>query len=160
MTVFKSIHHPGDTPTALVYGQALVVPLAFCTVPVMIAAAASALQQQPLFPFLTWGLPAALLAAMLWTRFQLGTTPAEVRVREREAAVRSVHDCLHSLRPVHWMWIHDIRAGADALVVTMGFETHRFRYDTWPDHRALLDALQTARTGASSRRSPSTPSHA
>lgn len=154
MAVFESIHHPGDTPAALVYGRALAAPLGFFTVPVMIAATAAALQQHLLLPFLTWGLPAALIAATLWTRFRLGATPAEVRVRDHQAAVRSVHDCLKTASDDHWQWIHEIRSGADALIVTMGFETYRFRYNVWPEHRALLDALRSARKGSSARSQP------
>lgn len=159
MAVFESTHHPGNTPAPLVYGQALLAPLAFFTLPVMIAATAAALQQHLLLPYLTWGLPTALVAATLWTRFRLGATPAEVRVRDHQAAVRSVHDCLGAAPDDHWQWIHEIRSGADALIVTMGFETYRFRYDEWPEHRALLDALRSARAGAASSSQPAS-SHA
>ncbi len=159
MAVFKSIHHPGDTPAALVYGQALVAPLGFFTLPVMIAATAAALQHRPLLPFLAWGLPAALLAATVWTRFRLGATAAEVRVRNHQASVRSVHDCLGAAPDDHWQWIHEIRSGSDALIVTMGFETHRFHYDAWPEHRALLDALRSARAGSTAPSQPAS-SHA
>ncbi|NBB75348.1 MAG: hypothetical protein GVY35_17020 [Bacteroidetes bacterium] len=159
MDVFKSTHHPGDASATLIYGRALMAPLAFFTLPVMIAATAAALQQHRLLPFLTWGLPAALLAATVWTRFRLGATPAEVRVRDHQAAVRSVHDCLGPTPEEHWQWIHDIRRGSDALIVTMGFETHRFRYSTWPDHRALLKALRSARAGSNTPSQPAS-SHA
>lgn len=160
MTVFESVHHPGDAPAALVYGRALATPLGFCTLPVMIATAAAALQQQPIWPFLAWGLPLALGVAAAWTRFRLGSTPAEVRIRDHQAAVRSVHDCVHGHRQgtpaLHWQWIHDIRNGPDALIVTMGFETHRFLYAAWPNHRALLGALQSARAGPAAH-APSAP---
>ena len=157
--VFTSVHHPGDTPAALVYGRAIAGPLGFCTVPVMIGAATAALQQQPVFPFLAWGLPAALLIATLWTRFQLGTTPAALHVRSHEAAVQSVHDCLGASDDLDWQWIHEIRQGSEALIVTIGFETYRLPYRDWPDHPALLDALRAARTASATAPSGSTATH-
>ena len=150
MRVFHSIHHPEETPSPLVYGRAVLTPLAFCLLPVMIGATAAALQHQLVWPFLAWGVPAALGAAVIWTRYQLGATPAEVCVRDHEAAVRSVHDCLGSHRAPHWEWIHEIRDGADALVVTMGFETYRFVHAAWPRHRDLQDALRDAQSAGSS----------
>lgn len=143
--VFTSVHHPGDAPAALVYGRALVGPLAFCALPLMIGAAVAALQQARVLPFLTWGLPAALAAATLWTRFHLGAVPAEVRIRPHQLAVRSVRDCLHATPP-HWQRIHQVRQRTEGLVVTAGFDTYRFTYGDWPDHAALLDALHAART--------------
>jgi hypothetical protein len=144
--VFRSIHHPGATPAPLVYGRAVLAPLAFCLLPVMIGATAAALQHQLVLPFLTWGVPTAFGAAVVWTRYQLGATSAEVRVRNHEAAVRSVHDCLSGYPAQHWEWIHEIRDGSDALVVTMGFETYRFVHTAWPTHRALRDALRDAQS--------------
>lgn len=155
MVVFQSIHHPGTTAAPIVYGRALASPLAFCMVPVMIAATAAALQQHPILPMLTWGVPLALGAATTWTRFRMGATPAEVCVRNHEAAIRSVHDCLRNTDAPHWQWIHEIRAGPDAIIVSMGFETHRFSYSVWPEHRALLGALKAAHDA-----DPSTTFHA
>lgn len=144
---FRSAHHPGATPAALVYGRALLGPLAFGAVPLMLAATAAALQQTSVLPFLVWGLPAALVLATLWTRFRLGAIPAEVRVRPHQIAVRSVHDCLRATAP-HWQRIHGIRHNTTALIVTAGFDTYRFPYADWPDPTALLDALRAARTAA------------
>ena len=161
MTVFRSTHHPGSAPAPIVYGRALVVPLACCLLPVMIGATAAALQQQLVLPFLLWGTPAAVVAAIGWTRYQLGATPAEVRVRDHEAAVRSVHDCLGTPHPLHWKWIHEIRDGSETLIVTMGFETYRFGYDTWPQHRQLRRALRDAQSaGRPAIQSSTTPHHA
>jgi hypothetical protein len=160
MAVFRSVHHPGDKPQALVYGRALGAPLIFCFLPVMISATAVALQQQPIAPFLTWGAPAAFGAAVIWTRYQLSATPAEIHVRDHEAAVRSVHDCLDASRSLHWEWIHEIRVGPDALIVTMGFETYRFPHGVWPNSQSLRDALRSAQSaGPSTSPSQQSPSH-
>lgn len=159
MKVFHSVHHPGDVPTPLVYGRALLAPLVFCLLPVMIAATASALQQQPIVPFLTWGTPIAFGAAVAWTRYQLSATPAEIRVRDHEAAVRSVHDCLTADRSLHWEWIHEIRVSSDALIVTMGFETYRFTHAAWPDTSSLRDALRTAQSAGPTSASQHPASH-
>ena len=150
MKVFRSVHHPDDKPRPLVYGRALAAPLLFCFLPVMIAATAAALQQQPIAPFLTWGAPSAFGAAIIWTRYQLSATPAEVHVRDHEAAVRSVHDCLGTSQSLHWEWIHEIRVGPGALIVTMGFETYRFPRGIWPNNRSLRQALEAAQSAGSS----------
>lgn len=149
-TVFTSRHHPEGAPSALVYGQALIRPLGACMIPVMLGATSAVLQQLPVLPYLTWGTPAALVAAIAWTRFHLGITPAELHIRTGQAAVRSVYDCLWSSSPLIWEEIHDIRQGSDALYLTLGWETHTLHYADWPDHRALLDALQSARHSVSS----------
>jgi len=159
MNVFRSIHHPGDTPAPLVYGRALLAPLVFCFLPVMIAATAAALQHQLIGPFLTWGTPAAFGAAVLWTRYQLSATPAEVHVRDHEAAVRSVQGCLTANQPLHWEWIHEIRESSDGLIVTMGFETYRFTHATWSDIRSLRDALRSAQSAGSATASHDPASH-
>lgn len=148
--VFTSVHHPGDGPPALVYGRALVGPLAFCMLPVMIVATTAALEQMAVWPLLTWGVPAALLVATLWTRFRLGATPAEIRVRPHQLAVRSVHACLTGASP-DWQRIHEVRRSATALIVTAGFDTYRLLYTDWPDHVALLDALRAASTADTRR---------
>lgn len=149
-TVFRSAHHPGDAPSALIYGRALVRPLGACMLPVMIGATTAVLEQLAVLPYLTWGAPAALLAAMAWTRFRLGTTVAEIHIRTGQAAVRSVHDCLWTRAALIWNPIHDIRKDADVLHVTIGWETYTLPYEEWPDHQALLDALQSARPTAPS----------
>ena len=159
MKVFRSIHHPGDMPPPLVYGRALLAPLAFCLLPVMISATAAALQQQPIGPFLTWGPPAALGAAALWTRYQLSATPAEVHVRDHEAAVRSVQGCLMANQPLHWEWIHEIRESSEGLIVTMGFETYRFPHASWADTRSLRDALRSAQSAGSTTASHDSAAH-
>ncbi len=151
--VFASVHHPGDMPAALVYGRALVGPIGFCALPLMVGATAAALQQTNVLPFLTWGFPAALLVASLWTRFRLGAAPAEVRVRPHRIAVRSVHDCVRAAPP-EWQRIHQVRQDTSALGVTAGFDTYRFVHADWPDYPALLDALRAARRAAAPERPP------
>lgn len=143
--VFRSTHHPGGAPSALIYGHALVRPLGACMIPVMIGITTAVLEQLSILPYLTWGVPAAMLTAIGWTRFRLGTTVAEVHVRTGQAAVRSVHDCLWSHAPLIWDPIHDLRKGSDALYLTVGWETYALPYAEWPDHQALLDELQSAR---------------
>lgn len=157
--VFTSVHHPDGMPAAVAYGRALVGPLGFCTLPVMIAATTAALQEASVWPFLMWGLPVALLVATLWTRFRLGTTPAEIHIRPREAAVRSVHDCL-AAAPLDWQRIHQVRKKHTALIVTMGLDAYRLVYADWPDHPALLDALRAARTASTPDRAQRGAAHA
>lgn len=141
--VFRSVHHPGNDPLPFVYAQALVRPIGFCMLPVMIITTVEMLRTNPVLPYLIWGAPAALIIASVWTRFQLGYTIAEVRVRSGRAALRSVHDYLRGIPP-EWKFIHNVRKDSFGVVVSVGWTTHTLRNDSWPEHRALHDSLQQA----------------
>ena len=151
---FKSVHHPDGTPAALVYGRALARPLLACALPVMIGALAVALQGRDALAFVVAGLPAALLVATAWTHFHLRRTPAEIRVRiaphkgPDEAAVRSVADCLGRLAAPNWRPVLDLRLTKTAIQTSIGRTTYELSHAAWPDHDALLDALQQARDHA------------
>lgn len=152
---FKSIHHPGDAPAALVYARWLPRPVAACVVPVMIAAMTLALQGDPVLAVMIWGLPASLGLATVWARFQMSKTLAEVHVRAEQAAVRSVQECLGQPAPLAWDHIFEIRKTAGELVVTVGWDTHYLPYAEWPDHHALTEALRAARRTATAAPYPS-----
>ncbi len=149
---FHSTAHPEGAPAALVYARALVAPLAACALPVMLGALAAALQGLSVLPFLTAGFPAALVAAWLWTRFQLRRTLAEVHIRPEPegrtygaAAVRTVPECLGAAAPLTWRRVHDLRASRGALEVALGRESYTLPHAAWPAFDALREALRQAR---------------
>ena len=142
--LFYSTAHPAGTPASLVWARALVRPLAAALVPVMLVTLAAALEGASLLPFLLGGFPVATVAAMLWTRYHLAQTVAEIHVREREAAVRTVAEVLGHGR-LAWRPVLDLRKTKTTFVVALGRTQHEFDDADWPDVRHLLDALQRAR---------------
>ncbi|GIV61146.1 MAG: hypothetical protein KatS3mg044_0012 [Rhodothermaceae bacterium] len=142
--VFRSTEHPGGASPALVYGRALVRPIGACMLPVMIGALLAVLEGAAALPWLVAGFPAALVTAMLWTHLRLRTTPAEVQVVPGGAALRSVWECARDL-PARTARILDLRTTPDALLVTLDYTSYALPYRAWPDHEALLSALQEAR---------------
>lgn len=141
--MYKSTHHPDDTPRGVVFTQALARPLGVCTVPIMIGATASALQGNPIWAYLTWGLPAALLVATLWAHFTLRRTVAEIRLRSGQAAVRSVQDVLND-RPPQWHPLFKVRATTWYLEVSLGWNTYEFRPKQWPEYNELTESARQA----------------
>jgi hypothetical protein len=112
--------------------------------PVMIGATVEALRGGVLLPYLLWGSPAAVLVALAWTRFRLGTIPAEICVRSDQAALRSVNDCLRGYPP-DWGRVLDLRENSEGLSVAIGWNTYMLRPGAWPNYHALRDALEHAR---------------
>lgn len=158
-TVFKSRSHPKGRPRGIVYTQALIRPIGACTAPLMIGATAAALQGQPVWGYLVWGLPAALLVATLWTHFRLSSTTAELHVRPGEIAIRSIQDVLVD-RPLSWHPLHRVRSAPEYTEISVGWNTHICRRSDWPQYEQLRDATQQAfrAHGSSSAQQPS--SHA
>jgi hypothetical protein len=142
-TAFRSTDHPGDTPAPAVYSRALAQPVGACVAPVMIGAAAAALQGDAAWGYLIWGLPAALLTATLWTQFWLMRTPAELHLHPGQAAVRSVHEVLYD-RPLTWHALHSVQAGRWNVELSVGWRTYTCRPDEWPNYNRLRDAAQEA----------------
>jgi hypothetical protein len=140
-TVFESIHHPHGASWGLVYTRFLARPLGVCIIPLMVGATTSALLEQPVWGYLVWGLPAALVLATVWTHFSLGRTPAELSFRSGQAAVRSVYDVLRG-QPRDWRPIFNVRTTAWSVEVAVGRTTHLFQPEQWPEFEALGDAAR------------------
>src|SRR5690554_5733951 len=92
MIVFRSRHHPGDAPTALVYARALTGPLAWSMTGVMIAAAMAMLTAQDPLPWVVWVVPVVYALSTAWTIYDLRRTPAELVLDGARGGVRSVWD--------------------------------------------------------------------
>ena len=123
----------------------------------MLGAAAAALQGNPVWGYLTWGLPGALVAATLWTQFRLMRTPAELHLRPGQAAVQSVYEVMHS-RPRTWDALHHVRGGRWDVELSVGWRTYSFRPAKWPKYDQIREAAQEAFRSPRSSTPESSPS--
>jgi len=142
-SVFRSVHHPGDTPSGVVYTRALARPIGACTVPLMIGATTSALLQQSVWPFLVWGLPIALLCGTAWTHFTLTRQPAELHLRAGQAALRSVSDVLRD-RPPDWNALHNVKPTPSEVELSIGWATYQLRCANWERFRQIQSRAEDA----------------
>lgn len=109
----------------------------------MIGATAAALQGHPVWGYLVWGLPSAILVATLWTQFTLSTTPAELHLRPGQVAVRSIYDVLRN-RPENWNPLYNVEVSHAYLEISVGWNTHVFRRTDWPKYERLRTVAQQA----------------
>lgn len=109
----------------------------------MVVATASALQGKPVWGYLAWGLPAAILIATLWAQFMLSRTVAEVRLRPGQAAIRSVHDVLYDRSP-DWYPLYNVRQTPWHVEMSVGWNTYEFGPRQWPEYEALRTAAREA----------------
>lgn len=140
-TVFKSTHHPGNTPWGIVYTRYLARPLGVCTVPLMIGATTSALLDQSIWYYLVWGLPAAIILASAWTHFSLSRTIAEIGFRSGQAALRSVQDVLVD-RPLVWKPIFNVRTTSWHVELSVSRATYELQSEQWPEFEKLEKAAR------------------
>jgi len=153
---FQSRHHPGSAPRGLVYARRLAGPLGACTLPLMIGATVAALLGEAVWPFLVWGLPAALLVATGWARFALSTTTASVHLREGKCAIESVHDVLRN-RSRTWEPLYGIRESSGDIELYLEWTTYVLRPADWPEFASLRTAARQASGTAPERPTPSPP---
>lgn len=142
-TVFKSVHHPEDQSSGRVYTETLVKPIGACLSPIMIGAAASALQGNPVIGYLLWGVPAALFIATLWTHFLLSSTPAEVHLRSGRVALRSIQDVVLDRSP-DWNPLYNVRVSPESVEISVRWTTRIFRPRNWPEYDRLREAAEQA----------------
>ena len=138
-TTFQSTSHPGNAPWGIVYTRFLARPLAVCVIPLMIGATTSALLGKPIWAYLFWGLPFALLLATIWTYFTLDRTIAEVRVRSGQIALRSVYDVLRD-RPPNWKPLFNVRTTSWHTELSVGRTTYMLHPNRWPNYEGLKEA--------------------
>ncbi len=147
-TVFRSTHHPGNAPSGLVYTRALVGPIGVCTTPVMIGATAAALQSQPIWGYLVWGLPLAIILAMTWAQFSLSTTPAEIHLKPGQCAVQSVRDVLRE-KPPTFHPLYNVKVSPFQIELAIGWKTQECVRADWPQYGKLRKAAQQAHDSTS-----------
>lgn len=109
----------------------------------MIGATAAALQGQPIWGYLVWGFPTALVIASLWTHFRLSSTAAELHLRSSQIAIQSVQDVLLDRSPT-WHPLHNVRVGPEYTEVSVGWSTQICRRQDWPEYERLRNAAQEA----------------
>lgn len=148
--VFKSRAHPEGSSAPLVFGAAVVRPLALGMLPLMVVTLVAVLEGDPVVPYLVWGFPAVLLLATLWTGFRLRRTVAEVHVAAESAALRTVWECLQEKTPPQeppqdWKPVVDLRKGRSSFSLALGDTVYELDDADWPELPALLRALQRAR---------------
>lgn len=143
VTFYQSTDHPGDTPAPAVYSRALARPIGACVAPVMVGAAAAALQGNPVWGYLLYGLPSAIAVATLWTQFWLMRTTAEIGLRSGQAAVQSVHDIMYGRSP-DWQALHYVRVGRWEVELSVGWRTYTCRPENWPKYEELRSAAEQA----------------
>ena len=148
--VFQSRKYPGPAAPTLLFGRALVQPLATCLLPVMVLTLTGVLQGFSILPYLLWGYPGAGLLAGAWTWFRLKTDIAEIQVRVEEgrAAARSIWSCAQLDAQPQWYPILDLRRARGTAFVTLGHVAYELRASEWPSYDALLEALREARLQA------------
>lgn len=127
----------------------------------MIGATTSALLSQAVWPYLVWGLPAALALATVWTHFSMARTAAEIEFRSGQAAIRSVYDVLRE-RPLRWHPILNVRTTSWHLELSVGRRTYEMPAEKWHDYERLCDAARESfkqqQTQAANPSSPQSPS--
>ncbi len=148
MTRFRSVHHPGDAPLALVVARAQARPVAAALVAVMVAATARVLSGADVLGLVAWALPLAYAGAAAWALFELRRLPAEILLRGPLGAVRSV-----------WAVARERETGVEedalvpviaprktdgALLVGFGDAAVALRPFEWPEFDRLRDALDSA----------------
>lgn len=154
--VFKSQYHPENLSKGLVYTKSLIKPIGACVAPLMIGATAAALKGQPVWGYLVWGFPSALLLATLWTHFRLSTTPAELYLRAGKVAVRSVQDVMLDRAP-SWNPLYNVRVSSGQTEISVGWNTRICRRSEWPQYQQLREAAQKAFDPIPSSASSSSP---
>jgi len=142
-TVFKSRRHPEGRSAGLVYTRALVGPIGACTTPLMIGATAAALQGHPVWGYLVWGFPTAIVVATVWTQFTLSNTLAEIHLRPGQVALKSIYDVLRN-RSQTWSPLYNVQASQTYIEISVGWTTHIFRRKDWPRYERLREAAQQA----------------
>ena len=138
---FTSEAHPHSLPWAVVYGKALVRPIAACMLPVMILTLVAVLEGVQILPGLFWASGAALLVASAWTSFRLQREIAEIRVASDLACIRTVWEALNEPR-AEWHQVLDVRDYGTWAHVTIGFASYELDRDRWSRYRELIEALK------------------
>lgn len=138
---FTSKAHPQSLPGAIVYGRALVQPIAACMLPVMILTLVAVLEGLRILPGFLWASGAALLIAAAWTSFRLQREVAEILISSDVACVQSVWEILNEAR-AECRQVLDVRDYGKWSHVTIGFTSYEIDRDRWDRYDELVAALK------------------
>lgn len=152
MTVFRSRHHPGDAPVALVYARALTGPLAWSMTGVMIAASVAMLEGQDPLPWVVWVVPLVYALSTAWTVYDLRRTPAELVLDGARGGVRSAWDTAGRKKPLPLRSVFSPRRTIYGLDVPIGRTLHAFAPEDWPHFDRLEAAAFAAAEAAEAER--------
>lgn len=144
---FTSDAHPQSMPWGVVYGRALVRPIAACMLPVMILTLVAVLEGVQILPGLFWASGGALLVASAWTSFRLQREVAEIRVRSDLACVRTVWEVLNE-PCAEWQQVLDVRDYGTWAHVTVGFASYELDRGRWNRYGEMVDALRVSARAA------------
>ena len=144
---FRSDRHPGDVPAAILFGQALAVPVGVCALPVMIGALVTMLDGGRPLPFLLYGFPLSLVVAWWWTASTLRATVVEVWIDDGLASYRSRWDVAIRRPRRPGSAVIDVRRSGGDLLLTIGLDTISLVRAQWPDHTRIESIFRAARDG-------------
>ncbi len=144
--VFFSAHHPGGRSKSAIAGTALVRPIGFCMLPVMISALVSMLQGYAALPFLTIGFPIAAGCALVWTWIRIRGEMCEVHIHGGSVAFRSLFEAALPTSKLNWKRVIHAELEGSHADVTLGLSTYRFDQANWPEWTTVVRALAQAST--------------
>lgn len=144
---FRSKAHPHSMPRAVVYGRALVRPIAACMLPVMILTLVGVLEGVQILPGLLWASGAALLIASAWTSFRLQRQVAVIRISSEFASAQTVSDVLNDVPP-RWQQVLDVRDYGTWAHVTIGLTPFELDRAEWDQYYELISALKSCSRAA------------
>lgn len=141
---FTNVHHPENLPWPVVYGRALLTPLATCMLPVMILTLVGVLEGVRVVPHVFWAAGAAVLLASAWTSFRLRSRIVEVQIDDGWVRVRSAWDVVHRRREPRrrLLEVRDYGSWAD---VTVGLASYELQREDWPEYERLVEVLSSVR---------------
>lgn len=149
MTTLESRWHPGGTSFALVWGSALLRPLAATMLVVMLGALTRALLEEDPLDLVVWAAPLAVLVAMGWTALTLRRRPAELVADPAtgRADIRSVWDVVRGA-PLHLRPVWAARRDRGEWLVPIGTQVTVLRPEDWSDPHAVESLLNEASLAA------------
>lgn len=145
MTTFRSVHHPGTTPRALVALQAQARPVAAALLAVFVVSLAAALRGHDVLVPVAVAVPAAYALGAAFGMGVAARTPAELHVAGGAAALHSVWDAA-SGRTAPFAPVFSARMVRGELLLGLGDAVVVLRERDWPDLDALFVALVDAAT--------------
>lgn len=139
--------HPRSLPSGIVYGRAIVRPIAACMLPVMILTLVAVLEGLQIFPGVIWGTAAAFVAASAWTSFRLHRELAEIRILSELACLRTVWDVLHDA-PDEWRPVLDIRDYGSWALASVGDASYEIEREKWAEYKNMIAAFKRSARAA------------